>query len=231
MFSTARVTATALLCLLSTAHLAQATTLSLTPSASTVEIGDLFSVDMAISAVPSAPNGLALMQIDLMFDANVVSFIDAIAGDFFTANASGGSLWSDGINATGITVGNSLDTSTPDATTRPDRLGFSLIEINFLPSALAGSIATLMFQAVAAGSAAFSVNDVSLLDNSFLETFTGATVGSVTVLDAETVQLPGTALLLSAALPWLLRRRRFRVPTGTRLAWSRAAPMPAGGAR
>jgi len=191
--------------LLLAASPASATTITLNPLSSSASVGDAVTVELSISGV-GAP-GVISIHADLWYDTSVLSLSSATAGGFFDANygAGAGSIWTDGFDLELLT-GDAVDITSTNLTTQPDIFGIDIFESNLVPSMTDGLLVTLIFDAVGAGSAGLSLNDVSVFDDDFNEFTSGSVLSDVTV---SAVPEPGMLLLLGLGgivFGWTQRR-------------------------
>jgi hypothetical protein len=178
-----------------------------------IRTSDPSLVDMVVRVQGIVPDGLAAVHVDLGFDASAVSLVTATAGDFFTSNSAGGSLWTDTASL-GLVEGDQVLSTVTDATTGPDTLGFDFLEVFGFASYTDGVLLNLVFDIGSAVSVQFRSNDVLLIDGLGSPTFQ---VGEL--IDAEspgTVPEPGAMALTMLALTALaVARRTAKVAEGS----------------
>jgi hypothetical protein len=194
---------------------AAAPILTVQPSASTVTVGDVFSVNIGIEDVTD----LLFYQFGITFDPTVLQavVVDDVNPDTgipfkHAAVASGGFLSGGGVNPTNLASG------------EPDNVGGS---VGFIQETLtsatdgttgAGSLVTLQFVALHAGMSALGLtfdfaNNGDALYDSFFTPIDGVTSvdGSVNVVASTTpAPEPTSIVLLGSGLAgaWYRRRRR-----------------------
>ena len=192
--------------LLLNAPLASSAVLSLDPLGSSLNIGDSIFVELNLNL--TASDAASAIHADLGFDTGVLTFVDAVAGDFFTNNTE---FWVDALNAGGIAAGAAVDTTATSATTGPDQLGFDFINFDFInfDSFNSGTLAVLEFTAAGAGNSAFFLNDTSVLNSSLAEQLTDSNATNVSV-SAPSMSVPEPSSLFLLALGGLALRNKWQ---------------------
>lgn len=171
---------------------ANAIDLSVTPSATNVQVGDTFSVDLVVSGLGdlTAPS-LGAYDVDLGFDAGVLSFVSVGFGAGLDVNGLG----SDQAATAGTGTVNLYELSYDSADDLDDLQPGSF------------SLATLTFQVLAVGTSALDLNVNAFADSNGDE-FLTVTLGNGSV---TAVPEPANALLmLLGLLPVALAARRTR---------------------
>jgi hypothetical protein len=175
---------------------ASAGTISLQPSAATPTLGSPLTVDVNVSGV----SDLYAFQFDLGFNPAVFSATSVTEGALFS---SIGVFFSPGFidNTTGtITfIGDSLSGPGPGVSTD-------------------GTLATMTFNSIGAGSGSLTLSNVILLDSNLADIAVTATGTTVTVVDSSSPE-PGSWLLVGAALAVFLGAAKKGVRLGG--SWSR----------
>lgn len=162
-------------------------------------------VDLVVRVEGLGSDGLAAAHLDFNFDSPAVSLVSATAGDFFSTNAGGGSLWTDTASG-GLSEGDSVLTTVTDATTGPDTIGFDLLEVLGFASFADGVLLNLVFDIGSAGAATFRTNDGLLVDAVGTPTFLAAS--TLTAGSPGTVPEPGALALALMALTTLAGSRK-----------------------
>ena len=154
--------------------------LSVQPSTTTANTGELFSVNIDVSGVTD----LYAFQFDVTFDPNILGFSSITEGSFLTGG--GTTSFIPGTDVDG-TLSFTADTLVGPVTgTSGD-----------------GTLATLSFWALSPGSSPIDLSNVILLDSSF------ADISATTVNGSVAVPEPGVLLLLATGLGalWIGRHR------------------------
>ncbi|MFH1162710.1 MAG: cohesin domain-containing protein [Pseudomonadota bacterium] len=171
----------------------EATTLSIEPASSVFSVGDPFSLDIRVADVTD----LFAFQFDIGFSPSILFATSITEGAFLP---SGGATFF--ISGT-IDNGSGAISSTADALIGP-----------ILGVTGSGSLATVTFQALAAGSSKVDLSNVILLDSNFIEIdFTSPGGATVEVQRTSPVPEPRTFLLLlsGCASFWLWRLVKYGV--------------------
>lgn len=155
--------------------------LSVQPSITTANPGDLFSVNIDVTGVMD----LYAFQFDVAFDSNVLGFSAITEGSFLPG--AGSTIFIPGTDNLDGTLTFTADT---------------------LTGAVAGvtgdgTLATLFFQALAPGSSPIVLSNVILLDSNFIE------ISATTVNGVATVPEPSVVLLLVTSVGALIGRRKL----------------------
>lgn len=179
---------------------AHAATLSAVPSASAVEVGDIFSVAIDIGdLIDAGAPSLGAFDLDIQFDAGVLSYT--------------GFTWGDAV------LGDQLDLAQLGSLNGYDDSNAALGSLNFYEVSLddsseldamqAGSfgLLTLTFSALATGTSPLALNINALSDAAGNELSAQINNGAVTV---NAVPLPATLPLFVSALLLAAGRRRHR---------------------
>ncbi len=171
---------------------AAAPILSLTPSSTSVGVGDTFSIDVNVSDV----DDLYGFQFDFNFDQSLLSPLGVTEGSFLSQGVSG---------STDFLAGFDNGTGTIEFT-----LGFLLGAVPGVSGS--GTLATLAFVATAPGNTDFSLSGLILLDSQLGEFQNTATINAAAV-DINAAPVPETAstasLMVMATGVTILARRRL----------------------
>lgn len=175
---------------------AAAPILSLTPSSTSVGVGETFSIDVNVSDVVD----LYGFQFDFNFDQSLLSPLGVTEGSFLSKGVSG---------STDFMAGFDNGTGTIEFT-----LGYLLGAVPGISGS--GTLATLAFVAMAPGNTVFSLSGLILLDSQLGEFQDAATINGAAV-DINASAVPETAstatLMLMAAGVTILARRRLASST------------------
>ena len=167
-------------------HTEAAAILSVSPASSDAEEGQSFVIEVTIDDVTD----LYAFQFDVAFDSSVLQADDILEGAFL--GTGGATFFIPGSidNALGVITftANSLLGPDPGVTGN-------------------GTLATLVFTALSAGTSGIDISNVILLDSSLVDIETSTAGGSVDVRPG-TVPEPGTLTLLAVGATLLRRRRR-----------------------
>ena len=159
--------------------------LSVQPSVTTANPGDVFSINIDVSGVTD----LYAFQFDLTFDPSILSGLDTSEGSFLP---QGGST---------IFIPGAIDNVVGTVTFTADTLA------GLGPGASGdGTLASLLFQSLSSGSSPIDLSNVILLDSS------GGDISASLINGSVTVPEPGILLLLATSLGalWVGRHKLSR---------------------
>ncbi len=181
---------------------AGASTVSLVPSTSTINVGDSVTVDVNVSGLGTALGGYDVtVDYPSIFTLNNVSFGDPILGDQLALS------------------GVSSLTSTVPATNAEQLIELSLNTVTTLNTlqAPAFTMAVLNFTANGAGSGNFTLGGITLSDASgkvISSSISNATVSAVSAVPEPSTVIPLAGMLVLLAV---MRKRLFRAVGSSRV--------------
>ena len=182
-----------LMALMLNAPLASSAVLSLAPFSSNANTGDSLYVELnpSFTTVDVRP----AIHIDPGFEPGVLTFINAVAGDFFISSAE---PWIDELNVGSITTRAVRSTYAIDGTTGPDQPGvdFLKIETTHFNSLNNGALTPLNFTVPDVDNSAFSLTDTAILKSSVTKQVTGLSAMNVSASTPSSSPEPNGLFLL-----------------------------------
>ncbi len=169
-----------------------ATTLSVSPSSVTANLGDLFSVDIQVDQV----SDLYSWQLDLTFNSAVIQAITVSEGDFL---ASGGATFF---------IPGAIDNTGGSITFNADSLETAISGVNG-----GGVLLSVQFQAIAQGNSPVDLANIYLYDSNLNPIAADSQGGVITVNGGSAVPEPGGrsfTILCLMALSFFLAARTHR---------------------
>ena len=166
----------------------------LSPSSTTVDVGDTFSVDVNVADI----DDLFGFQFDFIFDDSLLNPVGITEGSFLSQGVGGSTLFAPGTDNGAGTI--------------EFTLGFLLGPVPGVSGS--GTLATLAFAATGSGTAAFSLGGLILQDSQFAELQDSAEINGASVnINASATPIPEpTSLLLIGTGLGIIARRRLRRP-------------------